>query len=69
MGTSLTFDIISVKLNWSEEEEQFASSILSSLMVFGLMIGSFAAGPLLVYGRRRAMILSNIVMIIPVTLL
>lgn len=37
--------------------------------IFGLMIGSFAAGPLLVYGRRRTIILANFVMIIPIALL
>jgi MFS family permease len=60
---------ISELLNWTKEEETFYSSLISSSVGVGAIIGSFAAGYIMKHsGRRNSFLWFDIIALIGITL-
>lgn len=63
-GNAQTTDVFKAKFAWDKNETILYNTIISSSAVVGIAVGSFAAGPLIKLGRRKAAIVGNLVAII-----
>jgi MFS family permease len=66
-GNAATAQILVAKFGWDEEETKLKNSMLGTIGLVGIMIGSTAGGNLITYGRRRAIFLLFVPMIIGIT--
>ena len=46
---------------WKDDRVDFNNTLIASIVVFGLMVGSIFSKPILAFGRRRSILLSNLV--------
>ena len=46
---------------WRDDRVDFNNTLIASIVVFGLMVGSIFSKPILALGRRRSILLSNLV--------
>ena len=67
-GNSMTTSVFKAKLEWDENEAIMWNTIISSTAILGLMMGSFAGGPLIPYGRRKTVIISMLICIFSVVI-
>ena len=63
-GNSQTTAIFQAKFGWSEDETIHYNTIISSMAIVGLTLGSFIGGPLIKNGRRKGAIIANVVAIV-----
>lgn len=63
-GNSATGPVIIAKFGWTEEEANLWNSLLSSCGAIGIMIGSLFGGPIISRGRRRAIFITNIIILV-----
>ena len=64
VGNSQTTTVFEIKFGWSEDETILYNSIISSAGIIGLTIGSFLGGSLLGYGRRKALMIAQVIAIV-----
>ena len=62
-GNAQTTPVFEAKFGWTEDETILYNTIISSSGVVGLTIGSFMGGRLLSLGRRKAMIVAQLIAI------
>ena len=58
-GNTQTTTIFEAKMGWTKDETIFYNTLISSAAIVGLVIGSFAGGPLIKNGRRRGALIVN----------
>ena len=58
-GNTQTTTIFEAKMGWTEDETIFYNTVISSAAIVGLVVGSFAGGPLIKNGRRRGALIAN----------
>ena len=68
LGNTQTALILAKQFEWAEEDIKLYNSILGNCGLVGVMIGSLFGGPLIVQGRRRAILNFSVVMCIGVAL-
>ena len=59
-GNNQIGGILAAQLGWGKDKADKCNTAISALSVSGLVVGSFAVGPLLKYGRRKTIIFMNI---------
>ena len=62
-------DIISDQLDWGEEHRKKYETIVATCAIIGVTVGSLVSGEITVYGRRKALIYSNISVFVAVGLM
>lgn len=63
-GNAQTAPVFIEKFGWEHEEAKHYNTLISSISVLGLAIGSLAAGKTIMYGRRRAILVFSILAIL-----
>ena len=58
-GNTQTTTIFEAKMGWTKDETIFYNTLISSAAIVGLVVGSFAGGPLIKNGRRRGALIVN----------
>ena len=58
-GNTQTTTIFEAKMGWTKDETIFYNTLISSAAIVGLVIGSFAGGPMIKNGRRRGALIAN----------
>ena len=58
-GNTQTTTIFEAKMGWTKDETIFYNTMISSSAIVGLVVGSFAGGPMIKYGRRRGALIAN----------
>ena len=58
-----TTAIFAAKLEWDKDEALFFNTIISSASIIGLAVGSLLGGSLLKYGRRKPVIIAQLICI------
>ena len=61
LGNTQTALILAKQFEWAEEDIKLYNSILGNCGLVGVMIGSLFGGPLIIKGRRRAILIWNAV--------
>lgn len=64
MGNTQTAPILIAKFGWDESETRLYNSLIGNSGLLGLMVGSIFGGGLITKGRRRAILLMNILIYI-----
>jgi len=68
LGNASCAPILIVQFGWDEEETKLYNSILSTIGLLGIMMGSIFGGPIITYGRRQAIFIMFFIMPIGVGL-
>ena len=63
-GNNQTANVIAAKFDWTEEETRFFNSLINACSILGMSFGSFFGGIVIQMGRRRTILLFNILSII-----
>lgn len=63
-GNGNTTAIFAAKLDWDKDDTIFYNTIISSAAIVGIAIGSLAGGKLLQYGRRKPVIIAQLICIL-----
>ena len=63
-GNNIVGDYLKLQLNWSDKEAELNNSIIAFVEVFGITAGSFAANLFVEYGRRKTIIICNLIIIL-----
>jgi len=68
IGNTQTGLVLVAKFGWDDEQTKLNNSILTNISLIGIMVGAIFGGPIITYGRRRAVLLMSAVMVIGVVL-
>jgi len=68
LGNASCAPILIAQFGWDEEETKLYNSILSTVGLFGIMMGSIFGGQIITYGRRKAIFIMFFVMLVGVGL-
>ena len=63
-GNSQTTYVFEAKFGWTEDETILNNTLISSSGIIGLTVGSFLGGSLLKLGRRRAVLIGQLIAIV-----
>ncbi len=64
VGNTQTAPVMSVKFGWNHEEAMLYNTLISNSSILGLFIGSIFASKIIGIGRRKAIILMNVIIVI-----
>ena len=62
-GNNVSGDYIKLQLNWTDSEAEFNNSAIAFVEAFGITAGSFLANAVVAYGRRKTIIICNVILI------
>ena len=62
-GNNVSGDYLQLQLKWTDDQAEFYNSAIAFVEAFGITAGSFLANVLVAYGRRKTIIISNVILI------
>ena len=62
-GNANTVPVFEAKFGWTKDETMLYNTIISTAGIIGITVGSFIGGVLLKFGRRRIVIISQLIAI------
>ena len=60
-GNNQVAPVIKIKFGWSKDDATLYNTMISSSAIIGVVIGALAGGKFIQYGRRKSLIIFNLI--------